>query len=312
MIVYRQVACPFAGPCDDDDDKLGCLFTLSEPTFLGLGELFTLCVDGGAGARGRHHHRVSSRLAVRDGDASSGGKGTGQNNAHIEGKLVVVDSCIIYHHTVRLDHVTMSGEDPSFVGDHQRPLLSTSSPSSPTSPVSSLDPSRSPSAVTRSLSGGGSSNQYLGTGSGSAAHGTSSGRSRLGARRLNSGNLGGNNNGGGGGGMSEKARGKQPASSANKSTLPEEQRETSGGHTIDMDSAEAVEEEPGRPVVIRFSGYPSVSSAGRPADGDDSKGAGAGPVAEEDSGKDLDVWIDHGESVGRVKDKVSEQPSTSW
>lgn len=49
MIVYRQVACPFAGPCDDDDDKLGCLFTLSEPTFLGLGELFTLCVDGGAG-----------------------------------------------------------------------------------------------------------------------------------------------------------------------------------------------------------------------------------------------------------------------
>lgn len=113
--------------------------------------------------------------------------------------------------------------------------------------------------------------------------------------------------------MSEKARGKQPASSANKLTLPEEQRETSGGHTIDMDPAEE-EEEPGRPVVIRFSGYPSVSAAGRPADGDDANGAGAGagPVAEEDSGKDLDVWIDHGESVGRVKDKVSEQPSTSW
>lgn len=104
------------------------------------------------------------------------------------------------------------------------------------------------------------------------------GRSKLGARRLNSGTAAG--------GLSEKARGKLPASAA---TASSDDRHENGAHVVDMNPAPA--EEPGRPVVIRFSGYPSPAAD---VNGD-----------EADTGRDLDVWVDHGESVGRVKDKAS-------
>lgn len=105
---------------------------------------------------------------------------------------------------------------------------------------------------------------------------STSGRSKLGARRLNS--------GASAGGLSEKARGKLPATAASS-----DDRHENGAHVVDINPGPA--EEPGRPVVIRFSGYPSPAAD---VNGD-----------EADTGRDLDVWVDHGESVGRVKDKAS-------
>ena len=88
-------------------------------------------------------------------------------------------------------------------------------------------------------------------------------------------------------GLSEKAKGKRRATGPDQS----ESASTAGSRS----KADKKEEQRGRSITFRFTGE-EVRSEGDGEDGGD--GSSGGML------NDLDVWVDAGESVGRVKDKV--------
>ena len=89
-------------------------------------------------------------------------------------------------------------------------------------------------------------------------------------------------------GLSEKAKGKRRA------TGPEQPESASSIGS--RSKGDKKEEQRGRSITFRFTGG-EVRSDEDGADGE--AGSGGGMLS------DLDVWVDAGESVGRVKDKVS-------
>jgi hypothetical protein len=91
-------------------------------------------------------------------------------------------------------------------------------------------------------------------------------------------------------GLSEKAKGKRRATGPDQS----ENASPAGSRS----KADKKEEQRGRSITFRFTGE-EVRSDGDGEDGGD--GSSGGMLS------DLDVWVDAGESVGRVKDKVRRQ-----
>jgi hypothetical protein len=90
-------------------------------------------------------------------------------------------------------------------------------------------------------------------------------------------------------GLSEKAKGKRRATGLD----PAEVSNPSGSQPDSRSNTDKREEQRGRSITFRFTGEDVRSSD---HEGEDESGGGAL--------HDLDVWVDAGESVGRVKDKV--------